>query len=379
MKRSVTLLSVLSAGALLGCSQFAQAPAQREAVATAGSRASVLNRARPPEPVAGAQPETEHLWLQGRAAQNRGELALAQAHYARVLQGQPAHVGALNAMAVILAQTDRLDQAIPLFQQALALQPRASHLFNNLGYALLLAGRLNEAESALGRAHELNPASELTRYNRELLAQARARGAAVVASPAETNEPAASPGLVALAPNVYLLRDPVPAAPTAQARAELPVARPAVEVSRQTRAAAPTAAPQATQAELHGVRLEVSNGVGVRHMARRTAERLAPLGLVAVRLTNQPGFRQARTELQFGAGQAGAAQALAVQMPQAPHVVPAKQLAGKVQLRLLLGHDQVGKAVLAWLDESALREEVAQTPPQPQPVALNLRQGWRWS
>lgn len=377
MRHSVKLLSILSTGTLLGCSQLSLAPTQREPVAAAGDRASVLSRVQPVTRIASPVPEVEHLWLQGRSAHGQGQLALAQDHYAKVLKERPTHPGALNALAVIYAQTDRLPQAIGLFEQALAMQPQASHVLNNLGYALLLAGRLSEAEAALHRAHELNPASALTRKNQELLAQAQARGATVLASPAAAGEPAAAVSgttLVAIAPNVYELREPTAAAPSAaQARAAETPAMPSAAAVSERWGAVPAPA-FAAPADLHGVRIEVSNGMGVRHMARRMAGRLVPLGLVAARVTNQPGYRQVRTELQFRAGQQNAAEALAQQLPGTPQLVPVRQLAGGIQLRLVLGHDLRGQALAVWLE----MPEVQVATEVPSPVALNPQDGWRW-
>lgn len=368
MKHYVRFFSVLSTSTLLGCSQLSLAPTQREPVAAAGDRATVLSRVQPVMRIASPVPEVEHLWLQGRSAHGQGQLALAQDHYAKVLKERPTHPGALNALAVIYAQTDRLPQAIGLFEQALALQPQASHVLNNLGYALLLAGRLGEAEAALNRAHELNPASALTQKNQELLAQAQARGAtvSVPVSPVTGSAPAAPPpasdqaSLVAIAPQVYELRDPVPAPPSvALARADVAMPAPAFEA----------------QAALHGLRIEVSNGMGVRYMARRMARHLVPLGLVAARVTNQRSYRQVTTEVQFRAGQQSAAEALAQRLPGVPSVVPARQqLTGDLQLRLVLGHDLRGRALAAWLETP----QVPAMPPTVPPVALNPQEGWRW-
>jgi hypothetical protein len=96
--------------------------------------------------------------------------------------------------------------------------------------------------------------------------------------------------------------------------------------------------------------------------------------VVTARLTNQPGYQQVRTELQFNATEENAARALVAQLPRAPHLVAGKRLYGNVQLRLVLGHDQVGKAMVGWLETPAA-PDVTQAPA---PVALNPQQGWRW-
>jgi hypothetical protein len=119
---------------------------------------------------------------------------------------------------------------------------------------------------------------------------------------------------------------------------------------------------------LRGIKIEVSNGVGVRYLARRTAERLATLGVVTARLTNQAGYRQSNTEIQFSDGQQGLAAALSARLPVAVSAVAVGHLERNLQLRLVLGRDFVGTAIAAWLDaESEAR------------VALAGYDGWRWS
>lgn len=141
------------------------------------------------------------------------------------------------------------------------------------------------------------------------------------------------------------------------------------------------------------MRIEVSNGVGIRHLAKRTADRLAPLGVITARLTNQPSYTQARTEIQYAAPHRGSAEALAQQLPASIRVLPTQSLGPQIQMRLVLGHDGAGKAILAWLEQQrTLQEAQAQTEPRssaPSPAqpaqeaaadsALNPSIGWRWS
>lgn len=371
MSYYLKLLTVLSTGTLLGCSSLSQAPTKREPLADA--RSSVLNRVKSAEYRASPSVEIENLWLQGRLAQGQGQLAQAENHYAQILKKQPTHPSALNALAVIYAQTNRLDQAIRMLEQALALQPQASHLFNNLGYALLLAGHLDEAQAALNQAQALNPSSTLTQQNMVLLAQARQHGATLLIEPAASAAEPVKEGasLVAVAPNVYELRIPASTPlPTMSARAAASATGTVADGKNESAALG-------SRDALRDVRLEVSNGVGVRHMARRTAERLATLGVVTTRLTNQPGYQQIKTELQFNAAGKNAAQALVQKLPQAPRMVAGQRLYGDVQLRLVLGHDQVGKAMISWLETPAA-PDMTQEPASVPPVALNPQQGWRW-
>ena len=353
MKHSAKLVSLLTAGTLLGCAQpWGPAVATGQAAADAGSRAPLQASVQPLQSASGAVSTTEGLFILGRAAQAAGQSTQAEERFAQVLALQPQHLGALNAVAVIYAQTQRAEQAVELFQRALALDPQAAHVHNNLGYALMLAGRLAESQAELERARELSPSNWQTGQNLELLAQTRERVAA-------------GPQLVEVGRNVYELRDrPGLAQPVLQAQAQLPN-----RVQAPAQAGSVTLPLQsAARPDLQGVRVEVSNGVGIRHLARRTAERLAPTGVVTARLTNQQPYRQARTEIQFGKGQQMAAQALSASFPVPVKTIGSNSLLKGIQLRLVLGHDPTGKAVLAWLESAG---EIR--------IALSLEDGWRWS
>lgn len=419
MKRRLQLATVLSTTALLGCSQFALAPSESgPKTAASSSRTS--------------QDALARLFQQGRDAYSAGQLAQAEGYFNHVVWQDPRHLGALNALAVVHAQSGRGPLAVAYFERALAVDPLATHVHNNLGYALLLQGRLDEAETALKRAMALQPDSLSTRDNLAQLALARQRQdatpqmAATDPTPVPTSPPApattaadAAPvrQLVAISPNVYELRDKPPAAATqarapdttapAAAVAVTPIPAPvSAAVAPPTRSASapetarPPAKPLPVTVSLNGVRIEVSNGVGIRHLAKRTADRLAPLGVITARLTNQPSYTQARTEIQYGAPYRGSAEALAQQLPAAIRLLPTQSLGPQIQMRLVLGHDGAGKAILAWLEQQrATQEAQAELAAEPAPapaqtvqgvvpastsaaaaeMALNANTGWRWS
>ena len=416
MKHYAKLLSLVSVGTLMGCAQPWLVPAPESALVAARVQVPATARVQPVERISSALSPVESLFILGRSAQSEGRMALAEERYAQALILQPQHLGALNAMAVLYAQSDRVEQAIELFRRALTLDADAAHVHNNLGYALLLAGRLDESGAELKRARDLNPANAQTGQNLELLARSQ-------------EQALAGPQLVAVGRNVYELRDrptpvtavaqigvpaqPVKAAPVVAAMqadaaapvvvalqpvaaapiavAMQPVAKAPIAVAMQPVAKAPIAvavAPVAVAMQpaaapafaprkeafvlssppLQGVRLEVSNGVGIRHLARRTAERLSSTGLVPARLTNQAKFQQVATEIQFSAGQAPAALALSAQCPVSVKTVASTRLLKHIQLRLVLGHDMAGKALLAWLETAADTR-----------VAIAAQDGWRWS
>jgi len=341
-----SILVISTVGSVIGCAPLAT-PGPHQPIAGSvpsgapATRAALLPVQMAPVPVwrTGAS-GVEASYLQGRAAHGAGQLAQARQHYQDVLDQAPRHIGALNALAVIHAQQGDLPAAMTLFTQAMTLTPDTAHLHNNAGYALLRAGRLEEARDALERAQALDPANGNTRRNlaevRDLLAAQAPKADRAVdtrMTAATTQAPGAQ--LVSVSPNVYELR--LPLIPSAQ-----PVpSKPAV---------ASAIASVALVAPGQPVKMEIANGAGVANLARRTAERLAPLGWVAARLSNARPYRQQVTEIQFRAGQQASATALQGQLPVATRTIAVEHLGPGVQMRLVLGHDLNGKTVAAWLD-----------------------------
>lgn len=354
------IASVSLLGTLLGCAQFmpgvpfggpvlAPSRGQDRAVPVNVAQAPVIN----PE-----MPSSAALFSMGLTAHGAGQLTLARQRYEEVLKLTPEHVGALNALAVIYAQSERTDEAIKLFTRAGALAPGAAHIQNNTGYALLRADRLDEAELALMRALELEPSNLQTQQNLRLVASAKAKrqpaSQVLQSGPSDTMD-TEGPRLVMVAPNIFELQVSTGASHQTPAPAQQDAAGSSTVVT-------------STGEALRGVRLEVSNGVGITKLARRTADRLATEGVSTARLTNALPYRQLKTEIQYLPGLSLAAQALQSRLPLAPQTVTANRLSAGVQMRLVLGHDMVGRAIVAWLDAQEMRL-----------AATKLPGGWRWS
>lgn len=278
-------------------------------------------------------------------AQARHEQAIFA--YREALKREPDHVAAHSGLGVSLAASGRHDEAIAQFQAAIAISPDRAYLHNNLGYALLLQGSDEQAVKALEEAHRLDPHPErAANYNLRLAhdriaAAEKARQAAAgdtsstrSVAPAENtpepqlaSAPRATIELVEVKPSVYELRGPV-----ILSKLTLP---PIQATPLPARVATPSLKP---------FRLEVSNGNGVTGLAKRVAGRLAAAGLdPAARLTNQLPFQQRETEIQYREGYAGEAAALAGKLQGRVQVLPSKQLAGHIHVRLVLGKD-VGSA-----------------------------------
>ena len=64
------------------------------------------------------------------------------------------------------------------------------------------------------------------------------------------------------------------------------------------------------------------------------------------RLTNQLPFNRPTTEIQYRAGYAAAAAALASKLQQAVHITPKADLASHIDVRLVLGKDVLSDVAL---------------------------------
>lgn len=161
---------------------------------------------------------SESMYAMARLAHDQGQLATAAQRYRRALEMKPDHVGALNGLGVILAQDGRTREALDLLVRARDLAPRAGHIHNNLGYTLLRAQRLDEAQLSLRMARELQPDSQQTLRNLAMLEKARADEARQQAQAADTSpqqQSSAGGGgasgsvqIVAVASQVFELRLP---------------------------------------------------------------------------------------------------------------------------------------------------------------------------
>lgn len=319
--------------------------------------------------------------LTSRAARNESTKVAVAASKASQAQAHQ-----LNEQAMQLAQMGELQEALRLWEQALSSDPYAARVHNNRGYALLLLGRWDEARVSLNLALAINPPSPQAGANLAMLARLQRQAELVAMRPSEaakapaykevvneaapsradTDEDPSSPQLVVVGPQLYELRDAPVLHRTAQAIEAL---------------AEPTQVSAQALAAIQAARLEVSNGVGVRLLAKRTSLKLAEQGVVTQRLTNTPGFAQTTTALQYNPTQQSAAQALWAMLPAGAVMQPLPRVD---HLRLVLGHDAAGRAVLAWLDGPALlAQSLPQSFPQALPAHMTARwvpvqDGWQW-
>jgi hypothetical protein len=160
-----------------------------------------------------------------------GRVDAAIKRFRQALQLDPALVEAHNALGIAHGQRGSFTEAAAAFRAGLAHAPDAPHLLNNLGYALMRAGLLDEAWDSLDRAYRLDKTNPQTRENLVQLVATRAQqsalartpaaspvasSAAVTAKPAAAEPSATPPVAVAPAPQqAAAVRTEVVRAPTA--------------------------------------------------------------------------------------------------------------------------------------------------------------------
>lgn len=346
-------------------------------------------------------------YVLGRTEHAARRFDAAHQAWRRALRIDPHHGDTLNGMAVLLAGQGKYAEAIVLWRMLVKesrAQPRATQAFllGNLGYALFLKGERDEALAMLKRACVLDPSQPVTwehlasvleavgQTGRALQMMKQARtlrthdirrdyaltGASdTAASAADAPAPRrASPwpedmprtelrqvGAVVEVHRVaaHRVAEPVEAPPVlpavrqaAMPAATQPVANAAMQPVTMTVAQAKSepepvveseAAPQSDSAAAGGVRLEISNGNGVRGMAANWARRLQGPQWKSVRLTNVKPFSVARTRIEHARDPdaTAVAQALAERLGlPAPKARPDDAPAGRSDLRIVLGWDQ---------------------------------------
>ena len=79
-------------------------------------------------------------------AERLGNMALLESDLRYIIDKNPEHAEALNALGYSLAnKTDRFDEAEPLIERAIALQPDNPAIIDSLGWLYFRQGKLNEA------------------------------------------------------------------------------------------------------------------------------------------------------------------------------------------------------------------------------------------
>jgi predicted O-linked N-acetylglucosamine transferase (SPINDLY family) len=98
--------------------------------------------------------------------QQQGQLEAARTAYQAILDAEPGHFDALNAMGVLAGQSKDLQQAIQYFERAIEVQPGNSGAHCNRGLALKQLGQREAALQCFDRAVALDSGSVIAYYSR---------------------------------------------------------------------------------------------------------------------------------------------------------------------------------------------------------------------
>jgi len=265
-----SLLAAATAAALGGCASFL--PAQQATVT-------------PVERVGHSTGAAEGQYALGKYYLGQGRAALALVAFTKAIEYAPGHIEARNGKANALAQLGDLQAASRELQAAIARSPDSAHLYGNLGYIHLVAGRHAASAKALRRAFALDPRNANIRSNWAALAAAASTDADI-ARGLETDGRTAIAGLIAPAS---------PPRPTAAAVREV-IAQTVVnlayaDVSKPAAATAAGSLGVASNVEV----MQIAPHSALRPTPQQSGAVIAPNARVAAPTSSQPRQSEAQT------------------------------------------------------------------------------------
>ena len=293
-------------------------------------------------------------YLLGDYYQGRGRHREAIEEFNKAIRIDPRYVRAYNGIAVSLDQMGEHERALEQFQAALLIRPDLDYLYNNMGYSLLLQERYEEAAEAFEKAAELS-GGKISRIQNNL---ALARSALGTAAPAEIPGNAKHQALIEFtAANLRLKNGRFEEAREHYSRAlaldpDLRGARKGTEVATLLADVKRSLDGDGSlvldgkgaMALVGRDGVEISNGNGVRHMARDVGAFLKKQGFNVVRLTNADHFQYGRASVYYR----GDAEFTALRVKNAiPGITQMKKVGGfdrdNVQVKVLVGKDLAGE------------------------------------
>ena len=294
-----------------------------------------------------AQADAESSYLTGRTHHMALRFEQASMHYDAALRSAPGHVKARNGLAALYAEQGQLGQAIALWSDLTVSATGAgnAYLFSNLGYAHMLRGDFAQAQVALAQACLLDPLDDrawqrlggtLAKLGQReranaMYKQAKAlRGHDLKSDYALARGAEASTGGTAVAGGGDGER---------WARTDVSQAADGTFVLRRIEAEGSPVMAGVPRNFAGNVLLEITNGNGVKGMARSLAREAALGSGQQVRLTNQKGFSVRHTRVEYKSAFKVEAERLALRYGTS-RVVPVGP-ANRADVRLVLGRDML--------------------------------------
>jgi len=318
--------------------------------------------------VAGNGPHYE----EGRRQFAAGRYGLAMRAFHTALMADGDSINTMTSLASTYDMLGRFDLAEKYYKRALKIDPSSKIVLNNIGYSLILQGRSAEATKYLELARRLDRDNTIIATNLEL-----ARKATLEANAIRTKAGSNALAHVSNADmprEVWLERTSraeyslvTRPNPTFASRAAALKVDPAVgafsvveekaktELSRLfhlasgprrwagnliARSRSPNEAESNTQAQREGRLnlIEISNGSGRRHMARRLNGFLSAQGFETAHLTNADNFEHRQSVILAKETHREVAEHIAELLPRSVTITPAPE-GQNAALRILLGQD----------------------------------------
>lgn len=286
--------------------------------------------------VTGANAKAASMYQLGRYYQGQNRYALAIEAYQKSLLADANYAEAHNGLGVVYSRQANYEQAITSFSQALNLAPQADHIHNNLGYAQYLKGDYVAAIGSFEQALEFNPNNHKAAKNLAL-AQQKLGMPLMTATLNGNNAPTKPEALEmkAAQPAAYGVEVSGPITRIDQPALEIKQVAPAVFELKRYEVVSQAA--QSNNAAFG--KIEVSNGNGVRGMARGVGGYLKRHGFTPSRFTNHKPFNIEKTQVHYRGGYQTQAKALQQKIPGEPALVQRDDLRPGINVKVLLGQD----------------------------------------
>lgn len=114
--------------------------------------------------------DIEYRYARSLIAEKSGNIQLAETDLKAILELQPQHLDALNALGYILTnQTNRFQEAEKYLQQAIALSPNNPSILDSMGWLYYKMGNYPQSVIFLQKAQEIQPDGEIAAHLGEVL------------------------------------------------------------------------------------------------------------------------------------------------------------------------------------------------------------------
>jgi Flp pilus assembly protein TadD len=342
------------------------------------ARKRVITSSRP------SQDSRDSLYNNACYFQRRGKHKLAIEEFKRALAIDPNYANAYNGIGVSYDFLGDYSSAIDAYEKALALNPDLDYVYNNLGYCYLLKGKLNYAIAAFRKAISFNEQNKLYHNNLGLAYAERGdtelalielklagdaaraqyilgqicyqKGSYVQAEEYLTKAIANDPSLTnaerylkaasTLAKISRVQHEQEPDMATGPGHEDN---KPVSQNENSALVVGTNAAQHADHKIAGSLRLsrneteiEVSNGNGVRHMAKRVGAYLSSRGFVRIRLTNARHFNYTTSRIYYRDGYLTEAATVGQNLPAYGSMREVKALSKPgTKVRVLVGKDLI--------------------------------------